>query len=101
MKIEENQIWVNKTEPHRSIEITGVGIMFDETDEGMYCIWKVYDEKAWGKFVLKKKFKGMGTLDEHIKNGKNTFPYPFGGECSVKSMKQRIRKYKLELLELE
>lgn len=99
MKIKKNQVWINKTEPHRSIKITDVGSMFDNTDEGMYCIWSVYDEEARDKFILKKKFKGIGNLKEHISNGKNTFPYPFGGECSVRSMKQKIRKYKLELLE--
>lgn len=98
MKIEENQIWVSDSEPHKSIKIIDIGTMFDETDEGMYCIWNVYDEKVWDKFVLEKKFKGVGTVEDHIKNGKNTFPYIFNGECSIKSMKQRIRKNKLKLL---
>lgn len=98
MDIKRNQIWISKTNPHRSIEITDVGIMFDETDKGMYCIWRVYDENAWDAFVLMKKFNGKGNLKEHIKNGKNTFPYPFGGECSISSIKSRIRNDKLDLL---
>lgn len=100
MKIEKNQIWVSKTMPHKSIKIADVVNMFDNTDEGMFCIWDVYDEQSWDKFVLENKFKGVGILEEHIKNGKNTFPYAFGGECSIKSMKQRIRKDKLELLDI-
>ena len=98
MKIEKGQIWISKTEPFRSIEIYDICEMYDKTDKGMCCFWKIYDEKAWEDFVIKKKFKGEGTLEEHFKNMENTFPYPYAGECSFCSMKQRIRKYKLELL---
>lgn len=98
MKIEENQIWINKEKPHKSIKITGIGELWSNTDEGKYCTWEVYNEKEWNKFVLEKKFNGKGVLEDYIKNGKNTFPYSFGGECSVKSMKQRIKRDKLELL---
>lgn len=98
MKIEENQIWINKENPHKSIKITGIGELWDNTDEGKYCAWKIYDEKEWSKFVLEKKFNGKGILEDHIRSGKNTFPYSFGGECSIKSMKQRIKRDKLELL---
>lgn len=94
MKIENNQIWISKENPHKSIKITGIGEMYDTTDEGMYCLWTVYDEEAWDRFVLDKKFNGEGDLREHIKN---TFPYAFSGECSIKSMKQRIRRDKLDL----
>ena len=75
------------------------GEMWDSTDEGMYCTWSVYDEPSWSKFVLDKKFNGQGELENHIKDGKNTYPYAFGDECSIKSIKQRIRKHKLKLLE--
>lgn len=48
--------------------------------------------------MLNKKFNGIGSLEEYIKVGKNTFPYSFGGECSLKSIKQKIRNNKLKLL---
>lgn len=98
MTIEEGQIWVSKEKPYLSIVITGKGVLFDETDEGMYVTWEVYDEDSWSKYVLDKKFKGVGRLEEHIKAGKNTFPYSFYGECSLKSIKQKIRNNKLKLL---
>ena len=40
----------------------------------------------------------LALADEWFTNMKNTFPYPYYGECSFCSMKQRIRKHKLELL---
>lgn len=30
------------------------------------------------------------------KNRETTYPYSYAGECSIKSMKQRIKKYELE-----
>lgn len=98
MTIEKGQIWVNEENPYLSIVITDKGVLFDETDEGMYITWEVYDEDSWSKYVLNKKFNGIGTLEEYIKVGKNTFPYSFGGECSLKSIKQKIRNNKLKLL---
>lgn len=84
-----------------SIIITGKGVLFDETDEGMYVTWGVYDEDSWSKYVLKKKFNNVGSLEEHIKAGKNTFPYSFGGECSIKSIKQKIRNNKLKVINIK
>jgi len=98
MNIEKGQIWVNDEKPYLSIIITYKGIRFDKTEEGTYVIWEVYDEESWSKYVLDKKFNNIGSLEDHIRSGKNTFPYSFGGECSVKSMKQRIRNNKLKLL---
>lgn len=98
MYVEIGQIWVNEEKPHLSIIITSKGVLFDETDEGMYVTWEVYDEDSWSKHVLEKKFNGIGVLEDYIKMGKNTFPYSFGGECSLKSMKQKIRNNKLKLL---
>ena len=98
MIIEKGQIWVNEEKPYLSIVITDKGVLFDETDEGMYVTWEVYDEDSWNKYVLNKKFNGIGNLEEYIKDGKNTFPYSFYGECSLKSIKQKIRNNKLKLL---
>ena len=86
MKIEQGQVWISESEPHRSIKIESVGEMWDSTDEGMYCTWSVYDEPSWSKFVLDKKFNGQGELENHIKDGKNTYPYAFGDDCSIKSI---------------
>ena len=97
MIIEKGQIWVNEEKPYLSIVITDKGVLFDETDEGMYVTWEVYDEDSWSKYVLNKKFNGIGSLEEYIKVGKNTFPYSFYGECSLKSIKQKIRNNKLKL----
>lgn len=99
MKIEKGQVWISKENPHRSIEITYVTDLFDFTDEGMVSSWCIYDMNAFDKFVVDKKFNGVGKLEDYLKQGKNTSPYPSWGECSIKSMKQRIRKEKLELLE--
>ena len=101
MDIEKGQIWVNEEKPYLSIIITGKGVLFDETDEGMYVTWGVYDEDSWSKYVLKKKFNNVGSLEEHIKAGKNTFPYSFGGECSIKSIKQKIRNNKLKVINIK
>lgn len=98
MNIEKGQVWVNEEKPHLSIIIISKGILFDETDEGAYITWEVYDEDSWNEYVLNKKFNGVGRLEEYIKAGKNTFPYSFGGECSLRSMKQKIRNNKLKLL---
>lgn len=95
MEIKEGQIWVSKDNPHRSIEIYGVVEMFDTTDEGMCCMWKIHDAEAWDKYVSSKL--GVNNTQELFDKGKNTFPYPFAGESSFKSMKNRIRKDKLEL----
>ena len=103
MEIKKGQIWISKTESYKSIRIIDIGYIYEneESDESKYCLWEIYDEKAWDKFVLEKKFKGIGTIEEHIQKGKNTFPYACYGECSFKSMKQRIRKNKLELLNIK
>ena len=42
MDIEKGQIWVNEEKPYLSIIITGKGVLFDETDEGMYVTWGVW-----------------------------------------------------------
>lgn len=95
MQISEGQIWISKENPHKSLRISHIGSMWDNTDEGMFCLWEVYDVDSWERFIINKKFNGIGVLEDYLKQGKNTFPYPFGGECSIKSMKQRIRKDKL------
>lgn len=98
IKLEENQIWINEEKPYLSIIITDISSLFDNTEEGTYVAWEVYDKDSWDKYVLQKKFNEIGTLEEHTKNGKNTFPYAIAGACSVRSMKQKIRKNKLNLL---
>lgn len=98
IKLEENQIWINEEKPYLSIIIKYIDSLFDNTEEGVYVVWEIYDKDSWEEYVLQKKFNGIGTLEENIKNGKSTFPYAIAGECSVRSMKQKIRKNKLKLL---
>ena len=98
IKLEENQIWTNEEKPYLSIIIKDIGSLFDDTEEGTYVVWEIYDKDSWEEYVLQKKFNGIGTLEENIKNGKSTFPYAIAGGCSVRSMKQKIRKNKLKLL---
>ena len=98
IKLEENQIWINEEKPYLSIIIKDIGSLFDNTEEGTYVVWEIYDKDSWDKYVLQKKSNGIATLEEHIKNARNTFPYTITGAYSVRSMKQKIRKNKLKLL---
>lgn len=55
------------------------------------CInWSLIDHKAYNDFL---NFKGI--------TGDCTFPYVSWGECTHQSMKQRIKKYELELDHIE
>lgn len=62
-----------------------------------YCIcWTCINRDAFDRYVSKKK--GVKNIQELLDNGKNTFPYPYAGECNLKSFNQRLKKYNLELV---
>lgn len=52
--------------------------------------WCNINRKAFDDFIEKK----LG------KDKKSTFPYAFYGECTIKSMKQRIKKYNLKYISM-
>ena len=55
IKLEENQIWINEEKPYLSIIIKDIGSLFDNTEEGVYVVWEIYDKDSWEKYVLQKK----------------------------------------------
>lgn len=54
IKLEENQIWINEEKPYLSIIIKDIGSLFDDTEEGTYVVWEIYDKDSWDKYVLQK-----------------------------------------------
>lgn len=46
IKLEENQIWINEEKPYLSIIIKYIGSLFDNTEEGMYVAWEIYDKDS-------------------------------------------------------
>lgn len=63
----------------------GYATSYDRSLFSMIC-WANINREAFDKFIKEK----LGS------NKKNTFPYPFAGECKINSMKQRIKKYNLK-----
>lgn len=66
---------------HRNYEI------YDYNLFSIIC-WTNINRESFDKFIEEK----LG------KNRKDTYPYAFAGECTIKSMKQRIKKYNLEYI---
>lgn len=81
-------IYRSKTHPQFDLIIDYVSYNPSKlSDYGNIVCWCNINRKAFEDFV-ELKGKNMG----------NTFPYPYCGECSIKSMRQRIKKYNLEFV---
>lgn len=87
-ELEQGMLFRSKTHPQNDISVCWC----DDTHVGWLCA----NEEAFDKYVSEKK--GVKSIKELLANGKDTFPYPFSGECSRKSFMQRLKKYNLELV---
>lgn len=86
--LEQNQVWRSETNPERDFKISYIA------DSEIVC-WFVANDDAWSKWVCDKK--KVESIDELLKNGRDTFPYPYTGERNIKSTKAYIRKYDMAL----
>ena len=83
-------IYRSKTHPQFDLIIDFVNYQKDDEtgkiiEEFSIICWTNINRIEFDKFC-----------EQHCKSKDSTFPYPYGGECQIKSMKQRIKKYGLE-----
>lgn len=104
MNFEKGQIWTSKENPERDIII--VDIWYEtccdgekETKNNMRIEWKIHNDKEWDKYVCEKL--KYNSINEVIKNREcGTYPHAFMGDKSYWNMKQYIKKYNMELMEV-
>ncbi|MNH75632.1 hypothetical protein D3C73_278810 [compost metagenome] len=91
MIIQKGQVWKSKEHPHEDFEI------YDSVEDGDQIIWfwKRVNSEAFDKFI--KATKGYST-EELIKQGRNTFPYAWAGECSANNLKTKIKRFNMSLI---
>lgn len=105
-KYKPGMVFRSKKEPWRDIVITYVNYFRDSEssynfNRSSIVSWRRENKKAFDKFVCMRK--GYNYIPES--NGcmdfsdKSTFPYPFFGESTQKSMDDYIRKYNMKLCE--
>lgn len=87
-------IYKSKTHPQFDMSIDYVNY---EKDDETGNIIKDFSIICWCN-INKTEFDKF--CDEHCKSKESTFPYPYGGECQIDSMKQRLKKYNLEFVGL-
>ena len=106
-KYRPGMVFRSEQEPWRDIIITYVSYFRDSESSYNFkrssiISWQRENEIAFDKFVCIRK--GYNYLPES--NGrmdfsdKNTFPYPFFGEKTQKSMDDYIRRYDMKLCEI-
>lgn len=97
----ENQIWISKEYPERSVIINGIwnNSETNKNDNTMMCSWITCNDEAWNEFVCKKL--KVNSIQELLDNGGNTYPYAYSDCRSFKSMKNYIKKYNMKLKEGE
>ncbi|ODA08220.1 hypothetical protein [Paenibacillus polymyxa] len=84
------QKWISKEYPHEDFEIYG-------GTESMYewlWFWERINKQAFDEYIVKKK---GSTPEELTKQGRNTYPYAWTGECSGANLKTKIKKYNMVL----
>lgn len=107
-KYKPGMVFRNEKEPWRNIIISAVYYLRDcessyTFNRNSIILWRRENEIAFDKFVCMRK--GYNYLPES--NGrmdfsdKNTFPYPFFGEKTQKSMDDYIRKYNMKLCDTD
>ncbi|GAA6275857.1 hypothetical protein F170042I7_20430 [Blautia caecimuris] len=107
-KYRPGMVFRSEQEPWRDIIITYVSYFRDSESSYNFkrssiISWQRENEIAFDKFVCMRK--GYNYLPES--NGrmdfsdKNTFPYPFFGEKTQKSMDDYIRKYNMKLCDTD
>ena len=104
-KYRPGRVFRSEQEPGRNIIITYVSYFRDSESSYNFIrssiiSWRRENEIEFDKFVCMRK--GYNYLPES--NGrmdKNTFPYPFFGEKTQKSMDDYIRKYNMKLCDTD
>lgn len=82
-------IYRSKTHPQFDLIIDYVSYNPNKvSDYGNIICWCNINRKVFDGFIETKLGKNRDT----------TFPYPYCGECSILSMRQRIKKYNLEFM---
>ncbi|QSF43454.1 hypothetical protein [Paenibacillus tianjinensis] len=88
--IDFGQEWISKESPRENFKIYGG----TEYNDEFIWFWERANESAFEEFIIQKK---GASIKELIKQGKNTYPYVFAGECNSKTLKERIKKYNMQL----
>ena len=87
-------IYRSETHPQFDMMIDFVQYQFDDNYKirkyGTVICWVNINREKFDEFIDLKLGKD--------RKSDTTFPYPFFGECSVESIKQRIRKYNLKYI---
>jgi hypothetical protein len=86
MEIRIGQQWISEKYPHESF------IIYDGIPEEKIMFWRRSNSLAFEQFIVQKKGKN---IDELISEGRNTYPYAWAGECSISSLKSKIKKYEM------
>lgn len=85
-------IYRSETHPQFDMIIDFVTYVFNDDGKinkyGTIICWCNINENKFTEFVDLKLGKG--------RSNKSTFPYSYFGECSINSLKQRIKKYNLK-----
>jgi hypothetical protein len=85
---EVGQLWFSVESPHEDFVIYDVV----KEMESKVWFWKRVNDQAFEDFV---KIKKGYSVSELIKQGKNTYPYTWAGECSESSLRSKIKKYRM------
>ena len=85
-------MYKSKTHPQFDMIIDYVNY---EKDDDTGHIIKDYSFICWCN-INKPEFEKF--CNEHCKSEESTFPYPYGGDCKIDSMKQRLKRYNLEFV---
>lgn len=89
IEIKIGQQWISEKYPHENF------VIYDGIPEDKVLFWRRSNSSAFEQFITHKK---GSSIDELISNGKNTYPYAWAGECSISSLKSKIKKYEMRLI---
>ena len=98
MDLKVGQIYRSETHPEKDLYIEFMDQDGDmeyfetkkEFNEECYVCWVCSNRPAFDKFL---ENKGINLAERG-----STHPYSFTGECTVRSFKQRLKKYNLKLV---
>ena len=101
LELKIGQHWVSESHPRENFVIyDGTYDIYSEVDfdnlpeNNKIYFWKRTNEPAFNEFIKEEKGKH---IDELIKEGRNTFPYAWAGECKKYSLVNKIKKYNMKL----
>lgn len=87
-------IYRSETHPQFDLIIDYVSYSFNDNNK----IDKDYTFICWCNINKEKFTEFTDSKLSANRKSKTTFPYVYFGECSIKSMKQRIKKYNLKFI---